>query len=96
MPALGATYNRLVMHDTRWARAPHDKSRLQRDPCDLLFLISRRVKYMFCPGGVRTFGMRQVTAAQILDHVPWSPAESSQRPAQSMVITVISGLQVGN
>ena len=44
---------------------------------DLLFLHSpRRVNTAFCPSGVRSPGVCLVSATQVLDHVPSSPAES--------------------
>jgi hypothetical protein len=41
------------------------------------FPISRRVNTAFCPCGVRSPGVCLVSATQVLDHVPSSPAESS-------------------
>src|ERR1039457_7679803 len=40
------------------------------------YSIPRRVKTAFCPCGVRSPGVCLVSATQVLDHVPSSPAES--------------------
>jgi hypothetical protein len=42
---------------------------------DLLFSIQRRVNTAFCPCGVGSPGVCLVSATQVLDHVPLSPAE---------------------
>ncbi len=44
-------------------------------PLTCRFSIPRRVKTAFCPCGVRSSGMCLVSATQVLDHVPRSPAE---------------------
>jgi hypothetical protein len=44
---------------------------------DLLFLYSAPREYRVCPCGVRSLGVCLVSATQVLDHVPSSPAESS-------------------
>jgi hypothetical protein len=49
-------------------------------PPTCCFSIARRVNTAFCPCGVRSPGVCLVSATQVLDHVPSSPAESSSIP----------------